>query len=91
MKKTMLVLISFVLCLVMALSFAACGGNPQNSQLPGENDGGNNEGGNENPSPEQSNQQQDTDRVYYEYATTLVVYFSLPETADPDNMTTEEG
>lgn len=91
MKKIALTFVTFVLCLVMALSFAACGGNPQNSQLPGGNDGSNNGGGNENPSTEQSNQQQDTDRVHYEDATTLVVYFSLPETADPDNMTTEEA
>ena len=37
------------------------------------------------------NPDQDTDRAHYDDATTLVVYFSMPETTDPDNMTTEEA
>lgn len=43
------------------------------------------------PSGGWQNPPQDTDRTHYEDATTLVVYFSMPETTDPNNMTTEEA
>lgn len=43
------------------------------------------------PSGGWQNPAQDTDRTHYENATTLVVYFSMPETTDPNNMTTEEA
>lgn len=43
------------------------------------------------PSGGWQNPPQDTDRAHYDDATTLVVYFSMPETTDPDNMTTEEA
>lgn len=43
------------------------------------------------PSGGWQNPPQDTDRTHYEDATTLVVYFSMPETTDLNNMTTEEA
>lgn len=43
------------------------------------------------PSGGWQNPAQDTGRTHYEDATTLVVYFSMPETTDPNNMTPEEA
>lgn len=82
MKKLWTMFLCIALCIVLAAAFAGCNDSPS----------GNNGGGTQNPpSVQDANQKQDTDRIHYEDATTLVVYFSLPETTDPDNMTMEEA
>ena len=89
MKKTM----TLLLALVMTFSLAACGSQPaetpdasdtppaqSSSQQPEE----------QTPSEEQTptEDQEPTDTT--ESGKSLVVYFSMPETTDPDNMTQEE-
>lgn len=102
MKKILVILLSLVLSASM-LAFASCSDTPVdndpqtgNEQTGGDDgqDGtqpGGDEGADDNDPIEDLNAAQDTDRVHYDDASTLVVYFSLPETADADDMTTEEA
>lgn len=89
MKKTM----SLLLALVMTFSLAACGSQPaetpdtsdtppaeSSSQQPEE----------QTPSEEQTPTEDQTPAETPESGKSLVVYFSMPETTDPDNMTQEE-
>lgn len=89
MKKTM----SLLLALVMTFSLAACGSQPaetpdtsdtppaeSSSQQPEE----------QTPSEEQTPTEDQTPAETQESGKSLVVYFSMPETTDPDNMTQEE-
>lgn len=100
MKKFLAILLSLILGGTM-LAFAACsdGGNTDTpstgNEQQGDDEGGSQTGGDEgtggNDPIEDLNATQDTDRAHYDDASTLVVYFSLPETADADDMTTEEA
>ena len=89
MKKTM----SLLLALVMTFSLAACGSQPaetpdtsdtppaqSSSQQPEE----------QTPSVEQTPTEDQETADTTESGKSLVVYFSMPETTDPDNMTQEE-
>lgn len=89
MKKTM----SLLLALVMTFSLAACGSQPaetpdtsdtppaqSSSQQPEE----------QTPSAEQTPTEDQETADTTESGKSLVVYFSMPETTDPDNMTQEE-
>lgn len=83
MKKT----ISLLLALVMSFGLAACGSQP--AETPDTSD---------TPPAESSSQQPEEQSPTEETETTdtadgrksLVVYFSMPETTDPNNMTQEE-
>lgn len=90
MKKTM----SLLLALVMTFSLAACGSQPaetpdtsdtppaqSSSQQPEE----------QTPSAEQTPTEDQETADTTESGKPLVVYFSMPETTDPDNMTQEEA
>ena len=91
MKKILVILLSLVLS-VSIFAFAACSDTPvdDDPQTGSEQTGGD-EGTGGNDPIEDLNATQDTDRAHYDDASTLVVYFSLPETADADDMTTEEA
>lgn len=89
MKKTM----SLLLALVMTFSLAACGSQP--AETPDTSDTPPAESSSQQPE-EQTPSEEQTPTEDQETADTtesgksLVVYFSMPETTDPDNMTQEE-
>lgn len=85
MKK----IIALLLCLVLVVSLAACGSNPQaketESASVATSEPETSEGA---ESTESSEQESETSQA--SGANALVVYFSMPETTSPDNMTQEE-
>lgn len=84
MKKT----ISLLLALVMTFSLTACGSKP--TETPDTSDTPPAESSSQQPEEQTPTEEQgSTDTT--ESGKSLVVYFSMPETTDPDNMTQEEA
>lgn len=83
MKKTM----SLLLALVMTFSLAACGSQP--AETPDTSDTPPVESSSQQPE-EQTHSEEQEPADTTESGKSLVVYFSMPETTDPDNMTQEE-
>lgn len=85
MKK----LTAIILSLTMLFGLAACsnGGSPE----PSSEADTNMEASSETPEPASSSETEEIPSVPENETSTLVVYFSMPETTDPDNMTEEEA
>lgn len=84
MKKTT----SLLLALVMTFSLTACGSKP--TETPDTSDTPPAESSSQQPEEQTPTEEQGpTDTT--ESGKSLVVYFSMPETTDPDNMTQEEA
>lgn len=84
MKRT----ISLLLALVMTFSLTACGSKP--TETPDTSDTPPAESSSQQPEEQTPTEEQGpTDTT--ESGKSLVVYFSMPETTDPDNMTQEEA
>lgn len=77
MKKISIILLSFVLL----LCFSACANNTSNTTIPSDNS---------EPSSESKTSTDSAPSKTGETSKILVVYFSMPETTNPDNMTEEE-
>ena len=69
-------LTAFVMSLLLMATLAACGSNETNTSVPSE--------------PESESSATQESEASTSDANTLVVYFSMPETTDPNNMTEEE-
>lgn len=83
MKK----MISLLLALVMTFSLAACGSQP--AETPDTSDASPTESSSQQPDEQMPSEDQEPADTT-ENGKSLVVYFSMPETTDPDNMTQEE-
>lgn len=83
-------LFCFMLCCILTISFVGCGNN--DTALP-QSSSDVNSGTNitdKSTTPPATSSTAETDTPTEEKSKVLVVYFSLPETTDPENMTQEE-
>ena len=86
MKK----LTALIMSLLMMFSLAACGSDETNTPAPSETESAQTESAPTSEPESTPSSEPESETAQVSDSNTLVVYFSLPETTNPDNMTKEE-